>query len=299
MRWPWQRQETETVPEMDWDEEIQDEGQPDDGDEVGEDAPEFDEETQARIDAEVERRLAERKPDLAAEIDRALEKRLAAFQQQPSAQPVAAAQPAEPDDPEPEYNPYDKAEFVRWQEWKTRQDLNKALAPILAENARLKAMQTGVVVDRAMDRVGDAIREHAPYLEAMLEHPDFRPLLQEALSSQDASVAQDPLNIAGLAGLIAPRLDRSKLKPVAQPQAQPRDEQGRFAEADLHRQALPQASRSAGRAPEDAYSDEERYASRYLGMAAAEVQATAHESIQEWRAAKQRIAARNGRSGRR
>lgn len=173
------------------------------------------------------------------------------FLGQPAERPQQAATDPE-DDTEPELEDWDQESLRKHTAWQIRQ----ATKQMAAENQRLQRMVVDSELSRALDRVDDAVKKHAPHLEEILEHPEFRPSVREALQSQAPELWSDSRNLARIAAMLSVDLDREQI-PKKEP---PRDESGRFTAGEQQRRQLGVLSptRDSGRAPDEDLTDGER-----------------------------------------
>jgi hypothetical protein len=157
---------------------------------------------------------------------------------------AASSQPGAPaDEPEDDSWPDVYADPTAFQKRLDR-EIAKREQPLLEAMKQQQTMLLQSIADEAVARVPDAVRQHAPIMAPLLEHPDFERVVRENLPSTDAARWRDPQYLAQVAAAVVPML--SAWQPPAQ-QQQPRTPQGQFASpADAQRRGLAMLSPSRG-----------------------------------------------------
>jgi hypothetical protein len=138
--------------------------------------------------------------------------------------------------------------YAAWMEREMDRRANAAVATVTAENERLKALMYDQGARNANAAVEDAVRQYSPILAPALDHPDFKGLYEKALEGQAPEHLRDPRFLTKVAGWVAAELDPARMPA---PDAQLRDQEGRYAQNPVYqanRQSLP-ASGGRGSMP--------------------------------------------------
>lgn len=160
----------------------------------------------------------------------------------------------------------------------------------------LQGMQQFFVEDKieqAMEKVEAAVEKHAPYLSAVIEHPQFEETMRQVLGNMPMSSWRTSQNLAQVVGMVGPQLGTIMPKKSAKTQEPSVQERARSTvNRSTLSQSAPSKSLSSGKGRE--YSDEDKYVAERLGIPLEEAwalgqdsQATAYRQVKN--------AAKNGR----
>lgn len=128
---------------------------------------------------------------------------------QPQMQQAQAGPDPEDDQPIPDaqYNP---AEYKRWLRDQVtaavKGAIPEAIAPLVQTVRSTQARTVEREINGAVAQVGDAILQYAPWLETVLDHPEFEAMFRNALTQVEPDKWGRPQDLAAVAGMVAPYL---------------------------------------------------------------------------------------------